>query len=209
MDYNKVNFKENNRNIIFERRFCFWVHRRFFRKPGILCDVGSGTGNNSIAFKKLGYEVHAFDFDDIYFKRLNINGIDTKKIDLNSQKLPFKKSYLDYIFAKSIIEHLSEPLNFLSEANKCLKIGGRIFILTPNWKEYYKNFFDDPTHKSPFTIISLRKALLMSGFKIINIRRFRNFPYIWKFFRNFPFEYNFLFPKEIIAVAEKIKDIKQ
>ena len=42
-------------------------------------------------------------------------------------------------------------------------------ICTPNFKYCYKTFYDDPTHVSPFTEISLRKFLKNYGMKKINI----------------------------------------
>jgi ubiquinone/menaquinone biosynthesis C-methylase UbiE len=205
MNYNSINFSINEQNILFERYFSSWIHKTFFKNQGILCDIGSGTGNNSISFKNLGYSVIAVDFDDIHFRRLSEKGIKTINININHKKLPFKNNSLDFIFAKSIIEHLDDPMNFLREANRCLRPGGRIFILTPNWKKSYKIFYNDPTHKSPLSITSINKALLMNNFKIVHLRKFRNFPYIWRFFPIFSFNHSWFFAKEMIAIAEKSK----
>jgi len=35
-----------------------WIHDKFFKKPGILIDLGAGEGLYSDAFEKLGYKVY-------------------------------------------------------------------------------------------------------------------------------------------------------
>lgn len=202
-NYNFLNFKINNPNIIFEYLFAKWVHKRFFKILGKLCDVGSGNGNNALAFQKFGYKVTALDYDDFYFKRLKLKNVECKKIDLNADKLPFKEGEIDYFFVKSVIEHLERPLDFLKEVYRSLRSGGKIFILTPDWEKNYKKFYSDPTHKSPFMKRSIEKALKMTGFKIIKIRNFRNIPYLWRTLGIRAFDYCWIFPKEMIAIAEK------
>lgn len=202
--YNSLNFKVHRDNILFEDLFIKWVHEKFFKNPGIVCDVGSGIGNNSIAFKKRGYNVFALDNDAFYFERMKSQGIKCIDMDFDSQNLPFKDNSVDYFFMKSVIEHLQSPLSFLREANRCLKKGGKVFILTPNWSLNYRNFYHDPTHKSPFTLNSIKKALQMNGFKINHLRNFRNIPYIWREIGTNAFDFIWFFPQEMIAVAEKI-----
>ena len=41
--------------------------------------------------------------------------------------------------------------------------------MTPNWKYNIKNFFDDPTHKHPFTEKSLKFALSSFNFQEIKV----------------------------------------
>ncbi len=51
-----------------------------------------------------------------------------------TEKLPFPDNSLDYIFTEHVFEHISYLLgsNFLKEAHRVLKPGGRIRIATPN-----------------------------------------------------------------------------
>ncbi len=86
--------------------------------------------------------------------------------DLNLEKDPFKinDNTLDVILNYSVIEHLSDPSNFLQESYRCLKPGGVIVIETPNWKKSYRNFFDDYTHIKPYTPESLSRILLDFGY---------------------------------------------
>ena len=92
-----------------------------------------------------------------------------------------KNDSVDVIFSKSFIEHLTNPDNFFSEAYRILKPGGKILTLVPDWESNIKIYFDDHTHKTPFTIFSLKDAYEMHGFKNINCSLFRQLPILWKF----------------------------
>lgn len=201
--YNNTNLAVSPQNTFFEYLFAKWVCEKFFTKPGKLCDIGSGNGSNALAFNKLGHKVVALDIDDFYFKRLESKNIECKKINFDKQKLPFKDNELDYIFLKSVLEHLSNPLAFLEEANRCLRPGGRIFILTPDWEKSHSIFYNDPTHKSPLTKSGLKKALVLTGFKIKLLRNFKNPPYIWRFIGTRDFDFTWFNPTEMMAIAEK------
>ena len=89
--------------------------------------------------------------------------------DLNLEKDAFKikDDTLDVILNYSVIEHLSDPSNFLQESYRCLKPGGVIVMETPNWKKSYRNFFDDYTHVKPYSPQSLSRLLLDFGFSRI------------------------------------------
>ena len=62
-NYNKINsiVYTPSKNGIFEDLFVKWVHKKYFKNPGRIVDIGSGNGENSIAFKRLGYKATALD----------------------------------------------------------------------------------------------------------------------------------------------------
>jgi SAM-dependent methyltransferase len=69
----------------------------------------------------------------------NVIGIDYKpgefvdKVhNLNEYPYPFKNEYADIIVAGEIIEHLTEPYQFLTECYRLLKKSGILIITTPN-----------------------------------------------------------------------------
>ena len=202
VSYNKTSFNINKDNQLFEFLFAKWVYLKYFKKKGNLLDLGPGSGNNAIAFKKMGFDVTVCDSDDYFFKRLEKQGVRCYKADLD-KKLPFKEESIDFIFAKSVIEHINSPANFLKETNRCLKKGGRIFLLTPNWEKAYKEFYTDPTHKSPLTKRSMKILATMENYKVIKIKNFRNIPYLWRYFPLKSFDTTFFNNKEMTAVLEK------
>ena len=63
------------------------------------------------------------------------------------------------IVSLGLIEALKNPSNLIKESYRVLKKGGYLYIITPNWKKDYKNFFNNYYHKTTFTPESLETAL--------------------------------------------------
>jgi len=72
-------------------------------------------------------------------------------MDLNNMpwtQLP--DNYFMEVKAFDIIEHIDDPLKFVEECYRILKVNGILKIHTSNWK--YPNAYRDITHKRPFDI---------------------------------------------------------
>ena len=65
------------------------------------------------------------------------------------------------------------------EFYRILKPGGIIISLTPDWTTIYETFYEDFTHRTPFTIESLKDIHKMSGFKDIHTEKFTQLPSVW------------------------------
>ena len=61
-----------------------------------------------------------------------------------------------------------------------LKPGGKIITLTPEWKYIYKSFYEDYTHRVPFTKVSLSDIHKIHNFKIITVESFIQLPIIFE-----------------------------
>lgn len=75
---------------------------------------------------------------------LPVEGIDLVT-DLNNE-WPIPSNSYESIIAIHLIEHLSDLLNFMSEAHRVLKPGGTLYIETPIAGEDPDLEFADPTH---------------------------------------------------------------
>ena len=75
---------------------------------------------------------------------------------------------VDFAFASNLFEHLSqsELSMTLAELKKKLKPGGTLNILQPNYRLAYREYFDDYTHVSIYSDISLCDFLQANGFTI-------------------------------------------
>jgi ubiquinone/menaquinone biosynthesis C-methylase UbiE len=64
---------------------------------------------------------------------------------------------------KSAIEHIRNRNvdHVMSELYRVLKPGASIIMTTCDWKKNYKVFYDDYTHKIPFTKASLEDMFRM------------------------------------------------
>ena len=91
-------------------------------------------------------------------------GYDIQDLDLEKDSLPENNESVDIIVTLGLIEALNNTSHLLKESLRVLKKGGFIYIITPNWKKDYKNFFNNYYHKTPFTPESLETALALNGF---------------------------------------------
>ena len=94
--------------------------------------------------------------------------IQAKRIDLNRQKLPFRKHMFDAVICRQVLEHLLFPLTTTKEIYRVLKPTGFLFVSVPT--RINSKFDDDYTHVRPFTAHSLETMLYDAGFiKVVPI----------------------------------------
>jgi len=146
------------------------------KKNSYLLEAGCGMCDHLNIFKKKGFVCHGFDLE-ILGNNKNLNLV---SIDINTQKIPFPDNYFDIIYSKSFLEHLPDPIQFLNEARRVLKDGGKILTLVPDWESQYKTFYDDFTHIRPYTKKSLGNVMNMF-FSNVEVKKFRQLPISWKY----------------------------
>jgi cyclopropane fatty-acyl-phospholipid synthase-like methyltransferase len=114
------------------------TYRTFFQQvrhvPGAtLLDIGCGVG-------RFGHAAHAFGW--------NVTGIDISALAIAAgqavapfplracdvEELIEREERFDVITAFEVLEHLTEPVEFLLNAKRLLRPGGQIFCTVPNWE---------------------------------------------------------------------------
>ncbi len=77
-------------------------------------------------------------------------------------------SRFDVVLASNILEHfdLNDVLMIVEQVYLYLKNDGRFIIIQPNFYYAYRFYFDDYTHRSVFTHVSLTGLLRAKGFQI-------------------------------------------
>ncbi len=131
-------------------------------------DIGCGEGEFlRYAPKKIKAEGIEIIEDSI--KKCRGLGLKVTKADIE-KKSPFKNNSFDGIIMAHVIEHLNHPEEVIVKIRKMLKDKGKVVILTPNFSVYHKEFYDDPTHKRPFTKQSLFRILYDHGFREIKLQ---------------------------------------
>lgn len=143
----------------------------------VLLEPGVGMGDHLRLFRDVGFKVRGLDISP---KSKDASpDLDIDIMDADSTVWPYKDNQFDVIYSKSFIEHLVDPVSFLNESFRVLKPGGVIVTLTPDWVSGYKKFYDDYTHKTPFTVVSLRNIQLSVGFEDVQAYPFRQLPFTW------------------------------
>ena len=164
----------------YPKKLCAYLFQSFGFKEGMrMLEPGCGRGEFLTNFKDLGLDVVGVDAspEAIEFA----DGLDIKLCDIENEKLPFDDNTFDVIYSKSFIEHLYYPEKYLDEAYRVLKPNGMLLTLVPDWESNYKIYFDDFTHRTPFTKMALTDAYKMYGFKEVRVFKFRQLPIVWKY----------------------------
>jgi len=142
-------------------------------KNSCILDLGVGAGHVVLSLKSAGYsKLFAADIDDFYADFFEKQGIVFKKANLEKDTLDFKENYFDAITSFHVVEHLSDPSNFMSECKRLLKPGGRLVMVTPDWRKQYKTFWRDHTHVHPYDKESIQRLFRAGGFEVETVRSF-------------------------------------
>lgn len=145
-----------------------------------LLSVGCSTGEIERQFIDMGLLVYGVDVSPEALKQAKKRGIITKVADI-TRGIPYPDESFDFLFAGEVIEHFMHTREFLNEAYRVLKKKGVVIITTPNLAriEDRLRFLIGKTpkhttaihdylylHIRPFTLDSLKRALVFCGFEV-------------------------------------------
>jgi len=157
-----------------------YLFDRFEMKPGErLLEIGCGRGDFLEAFAQQGLQCSGVDLSEYSVR--SARGKDIKKCDVATETLPYDDATFDYVYHKSLIEHLYSPENLTKETFRVLKPGGRVIILTPDWVSQMKVFYEDFTHCRPYDASAVSDLLKVYGFSNIEAQKFYQLPVVWKY----------------------------
>jgi SAM-dependent methyltransferase len=182
-DYLKVEYDVGRRPLTtYPELLAGYMARMAGMRPGdALLEVGSGRAEVAKGFVGLGIHVTAVDSSPSAGDHARHAGAEFIQATVNSgTALPIPPASQDFVFSKSFVEHLREPIPFLEMCRDLLKPGGTIICLTPDWEANYRVFFDDITHVTPFSRATMRQALDLAGFEHVDSFRFRQLPMTWR-----------------------------
>jgi len=95
-------------------------------------DVGCGNCWTNQLFSKTSVEHFGIDISENALKRAEKKGVIVKKVNLDSDPIPFEDNFFDLVLCSDIIEHTLYPENILREARRVLKEGGSLIVVVPN-----------------------------------------------------------------------------
>tara|TARA_B100000989_G_C19530186_1_gene469207 strand:+ start:868 stop:1521 length:654 start_codon:yes stop_codon:yes gene_type:complete len=141
-------------------------------------ETGCGRGDLLEEFRKLNLNVIGTDLLESAGKDYPLLTVFQNNIEKDA--LPFRTESIDIIFSKSFVEHLYNPKLFFDEAYRVLKKEGMLITLTPDWEVQTKKFYDDWTHKTPFSKETMKNLYKVSNFKELEISYFKQLPWLWE-----------------------------
>jgi len=173
-DYRDVIYPYDDNND-YPSKFCNYLCGRFFPNKGAkILDVGCSGGTHMKYFAENGLKCKGVDLRDE-----NVQGFEVKGCNIEKDKIPYNDNSFDYVFSKSLAEHVVNTDNYFSNVLRVLKPGGIFVCSTPDWKSQALHFWDDYTHCHAFTRKSLRNALTINGFKNAECEYFYQLPFLW------------------------------
>lgn len=178
-DYVDVVYNEADRPLTeYPRRLARYLFERFQVRPGDkLLDVGCGRGEFLRGFMDCG--VRGFGVDQSTTASRYCQGADLRLANLETDPFPFEDDSIDVVYSKSVVEHFHYPERLVAEMYRVLKPGGKILTLCPDWVFNIREYFEDFTHRTPFTLPSLKDIHVMAGFEDVKVERFRQLPVLW------------------------------
>lgn len=99
-------------------------------------------------------------------------GVEPMVLDAATQLGTLPDGSFDAVLASNVLEHFSPDVaaTVVDATARLLKPGGRFLIVQPNFRYASRQYFDDYTHRSIFTDVSLPMLLRAHGFTIDVVR---------------------------------------
>jgi SAM-dependent methyltransferase len=99
-------------------------------------------------------------------------GVEAVVMDAATQLDTLPEGSFDVALASNVLEHFvpDTAATVVRNIHRLLKPGGRFLIIQPNFRHASRHYFDDYTHRSVFTDVSLPALLRATGFTIELVR---------------------------------------
>jgi ubiquinone/menaquinone biosynthesis C-methylase UbiE len=152
------------------RRDRVWQHivsylSRWWTPDAAVLDVGAGYCSfiNAVrARDRVAVDVHARLPE---FAQPGVRTLQASATDLTA--LP--SGSFDVVFASNLLEHLSrDDIGLaLDEFRRVLTADGRLILIQPNYRLCTRHYFDDFTHLTPLSDVSLQDIVAAHGYRVL------------------------------------------
>lgn len=154
------------RTIVWQSLWKYHFSRRV-RPDDCVLDLGCGYGdfiNSVVARRRIAIDVWPG------FARHVAPGVEAIVGSVTDLHVLADQS-VDFAFASNLLEHLPQAdiVRMLTGLRRKLRPGGSLTLLQPNWRYAYRAYFDDYTHVSVWSHVSLSDFLCANGWEIQEI----------------------------------------
>lgn len=153
------------------RRAALWRHltnylARFVPKNSAVLELGAGYChfiNQVGAARRVAVDTWP------HLRTAAAAGVETHEQDAISYLREVTPGNFDFVFASNFLEHLAwvELDAILPLLLRALRPGGRLALIQPNFRLAPRRYFDDYTHRTVFTDVSLCDWLASGGFNVV------------------------------------------
>ena len=166
--YHEVRFGyQRKRSVVWAALWRYYFRHRIDATDTVL-DLGCGYGdfiNNVIAKRRI-----ALDLWPEFVAHI-APGIETVVASLTDLSA-LEDGTIDYAFASNVVEHVTQAefASLLACLKKKLSARGHLTLIQPNYRYASAEYFDDYTHVSIWSHVSLADFLTANGYEVIEIR---------------------------------------
>lgn len=156
------------------RRAAVWTHVARYLRPwiyadGSILDLAAGRGELTGALearRRVAMDLHP-DLADLVPE--GVEAVVGDATDLSR----FADAEFDNVTASNFLEHLEHPDidRCLAEVFRVLRPEGHLILVQPNFALAPRAYFDDYTHRTIHTDVSLADRLGAAGFEMVHIER--------------------------------------
>jgi SAM-dependent methyltransferase len=99
-------------------------------------------------------------------------GVEPMVLDASVGLQSIGSSLFDVVLASNFLEHFSPDVaaSVVDGVRTLLRPGGRFVVIQPNFRYAWRHYFDDYTHRSVFTDVSLPAMLRAKDFRVLEVR---------------------------------------
>ena len=178
-DYVAVIYNEEDRPFTqYPDKLARYLSSRYrLPKGSKILDLGCGRGEFLRGFIRCG--LNGYGVDQSTIAKSICPEAEILQSDLENEPLPYNDNTFDIVFSKSVLEHFYFPEKLVIEIYRIVKPNGLVITMVPDWESVYKTFYEDYTHRTPFTVNSLKDIFLINGFDDVKVEKFRQLPFLW------------------------------
>lgn len=140
---------------------------------GRVLDVGAGYGFFLAALEKAGYATDGLELSEHAAAEARQRVRGQVLVQAAEEPFPFPDDRFDAITLMDVIEHLQDYGRALASCRRCLKPGGKLFVITLNAHSLARPLLgrrwawhQDSTHIHMFTPRRLREGLVQAGLEV-------------------------------------------
>lgn len=149
---------------------------------GRVLDVGAGYGFFLAALEQAGYEAYGIEVSPLAVEQARQRSRAQVFEQGAEEPFPFPDDHFDAVTLLDVIEHLPHYSATLASCRRCLRPGGKVFVITLNAHSLARPllgkrwaWYQDPTHVHMFTAGMLRQGLEEAGLQVEALKTESNF----------------------------------